>query len=166
MPRPVTRFLCRWVPRRSVARRYTKADAARIICYAISDGASREEIFTESQVKCPDHVEGSRRAQAQALAAAANPAYEVAVMAIQYAASMDPLLSDILKQLLILLGILIAFGTLVAAAPIPGIIKRPVIVSLRLAEQNLRLFQGRVITQKAANDSFIELMREVIRKAA
>jgi len=50
--RPTTRFLCRWVPRRSVPRHWNAKGAARVVCHALSHGHSRREIDDEIQKRC------------------------------------------------------------------------------------------------------------------
>lgn len=70
--RPKTRWFCHWRPNRTVPRKFTPTDAARVFCATLENGHTVAEIETKIKLKCGekvpvrDPVSGNRPLEAEA----------------------------------------------------------------------------------------------------
>lgn len=170
--RPTTRFLCRWVPKRTRARVYTRRDAARIVCNVLRGGqAQARRLFQGESGGSIESIApvtlGQIVAEVRSICPEASQPtqFDVANAAVAEASALISSLEEnnlILEQVLKILAIMnAALSALLFASnfsPPLRIIVRPVAVGV---QQTIRVFQGTVIGRKAANDALIDQFRNI-----
>lgn len=157
--RPRTRFFCRWVPKRTSARRFSRRDAARVCCYVLSGapniaGSSftMGAIIQEMKSICPDApIDPEFSVENQAVAEAS--------MAVSALEENNNLLEQILKILAILNAALLALQAAALFVPVPAV--RLVALGIRPARTQIQTAQQIIIGRKAANDAVIEQFRNI-----
>lgn len=153
--RPRTRFKCRWVPRRDPPRKFTANDAARVMCYAFKQGATRREMDQRFKVVC----QGEDRVKSELEEAA-----EAAMSAVE---SSNVALLDAYSLFLAINSVLLALIFLSRVIPAP--ILRPVSVAAVRVQANMGRLITFNITRRAANDAVIQQIQDALvafRRAA
>lgn len=153
-------IICRPKPNRSVPRRFTKADAARVCCAVLREG---ETVFTELveeiRARCPDKTRKM------------FPDEAASAVAVDWS---DVLSDDnrewdrVLQMLSIINALILAISVLLAITRlIPGptlVASLPVSVGLGRLRSVVRNFHGSILTRKAANDNMIRQIQDLTEK--
>lgn len=154
MPRPVTRFFCRWVPRRTRARTFTARDAARIMCEATKDnGATEAEMVRRYREVC----RGIARPRSE-LELAAEAAISALTNTRDALVEADALLTIALIVMGALLVLLAVLGRLIP--------RRILILISRNTVERLRANVQQIAVQRAANDDVIRALEQALKLAA
>lgn len=157
--RPTTRWKCRWVPRRTASRAFTVTDAARIACDVVRNGGGTlDTIMLRARERCPPRRGGDFIDEMQNAAAIS--------IAIGYLQENNVLLEDTWRAFLIINGILIGIAALSRILPGP---LRVVALPAAAARIQVAALITRNVTQRAANDQFIQDLRvleQLMRRAA
>lgn len=156
MPRPLTRWFCRWRPRRTADRSFSVNDAARIACKVITSGkGTLRTITARIEEKCPS---AKPERNLQDVDAAAEAAAVIQQNTIY--------LEDAYTAFLVVNGILIGLAALARLLPGPLRLVAPAAAAARV---NVASLLQRNITQRAANDAMFEqlnLIQQLLRRAA
>jgi len=147
-----TRFLCRWVPRRTEPRRFTEADAARVMCYATRAGASLPGILKRYHAQCTE----ARRDRAD----------EEALSALQAAAeniqANNAFLNETYRQFQLVNGLVSLVTLAIGVLPISRALR---LVSSRVT-RSVPGFEAQILTQRAANDRAFDIVTQAAANEA
>lgn len=149
MARPVTRFLCRWRPRRTTKRVYNTAAAARIACIAVKHGASLDVIHARAKRLCPE-TKPPRE----------DLANEAAIeLAMENLLTNNIELSEAFRLFLIINGILVAVSLVTRFIPGPLRLVQPAAAAARV---NVASLMTRINVQRAANDALYQRFQAIL----
>ena len=152
-------FRCYRKPNRTAVREFTAQDAARVMCYAVKNGATQADILRRFRAHCGDQAREER----------ADTAAQEIALAMEALQGNNAVLLDAYNQFLIvngvLLGVIALLGVIRLAGPL-RIIATPLRLAARVAQTSVARQLTINIVRRAENDAVFNQLNQALRRAA